>query len=211
MAIGLADRLVRRMGRHCLNWTNETAVIVATGPSAAEQPLIKARGLAKFIALKSSWRLCPWADVLYGADRGWWLANKGAPDFKGLRVCASPTIQRCFPGVQLVKLAPRGMRIATDGKLGGSHSGAQAINLAINYGARLILLVGFDMTMKRGAHWKENDPGVARPVASRIAKWRIEMDGMAPQFRALGVEVINCATQSELTAFPKRQFGELYG
>jgi hypothetical protein len=192
-----------------LNWKDETVVIVATGPSAAEQPLEKARGTAKFIAIKSSWRLCPWADVVYGTDRGWWLANNGAIEFKGVRITASPTIHRCFPGVQLAKLAP-GPQIRTDGRLGGSHSGAHAINLAINFGAKRIVLVGFDMNMKSGAHWKENDPGVARAEPNRMVRWRLEMDAQIERFRELQVEVINCSMQSTLTAYKKRQFSEVF-
>jgi hypothetical protein len=65
------------------DWTGETAIIIGTGPSATECDLAAVEGRARVFAIKSSWRLAPFADALYGLDKGWWVANRGVPQFKG--------------------------------------------------------------------------------------------------------------------------------
>lgn len=194
-----------------LDWSGETAIIVGTGMSANAESLEIARGRSRVIVIKGSWKLAPWADVLYGLDRGWWIANKGAPNFKGMKASPSPTVTRIYPDVKLVRLKSRAEilmnEIGVIGcglKVGGGHSGFQAINLAVQFGSPRILLVGFDMTMNgRTAHWNQDYHGVAKPDAGRIRSWREDLDGCASQFKALGVEVINCTMGSALTAYPK--------
>ena len=57
--------------------TGQDAVIVGSGPSAraTDFSLIDIR--TRVIAVNESWRLVPWADVLYATDGIWWSLNKG--------------------------------------------------------------------------------------------------------------------------------------
>ncbi len=190
------------------DWSGETAVIVGTGPSAKDVPLDQARGLARAIAIKSAWKLVPWCDVILGLDRGWWLANSGVPEFKGMKVTPSPTAARVF-GLKQVRLKARAEILTGETgvlgcglRTGGGHSGFQAINLAIQFGAKKIVLVGFDMTLANGAHWNSDYRGVGKPDAGRVESWRVALDGCAEQFKALGVEVV-VVGPSALTAYPK--------
>jgi hypothetical protein len=192
------------------DWSGETAVIVGTGPSAAKiEP-----GSFRSIVIKSSWRLLPTADVLYALDVGWWLANQGAPKFKGMKVSPSPTACRVYK-LRKVSLKPRAEILTGEiGVLGcglrtgGGFSGFQAINLAIQFGAKKIVLVGFDMN---GGHWSPDQRGVGKPDAARTASWRVALDACAPQFKSLGVEVINTGEHSALTAYPKMSLAEALG
>jgi hypothetical protein len=177
-------------------------LIVACGPSAANERLEVAKDRVRCIAIKSSWRLCPWADVLYGTDRGWWLANRGATEFGGLRLTASPSIATLFPGVQRIRLKPH-KRLAI-GRISGEHSGEIAISLAVNFGARRILLVGFDMALD----YRRSEAGVAKHDNGRVERWRRAMDEQAAHYRALGLEVVNCSESSRLAAFPKMSLAE---
>lgn len=191
------------------NWTGETAVIVGTGPSAKDAPLELARGMAKVFVIKGSYRLAPWADALYGLDQGWWIANHGAPEFEGLKFSPSPTACKVYK-LRQITLKPRA-EILTEKpgiigcglRTGGGHSGFQAINLAIQFGAKKIVLVGFDMTLANGAHWNPGDRGVGRPEAGRTESWRAALDGCADQFRSLGVEILNASEPSALKSFEK--------
>jgi len=191
------------------DWSRDTAVIVATGPSARDEPLDDLEGRCRIIAIKSSWKLVPFADVLYAMDRDWWIANRGAWDFPGLRVSPSPAACNVYKA-QRVTLKT-GARILTGetGVIGsglakgGGHSGFQALNLAVQFGARRILLVGYDMTLKNGVHW-HNETSDAKPDIKRTESWRKEMDDCAHQFDELGVEVINCAMKSALRNYRKQ-------
>lgn len=86
----------------------------------------------------------------------------------------------------------------------GSNGGYQALNLAVLFGARRIILVGFDMTLERGVHWHgRHPPGLNNPRQASVDKWRLELDAQAPVLAAHGVEVLNASRYSRLTAFPK--------
>jgi len=192
------------------DWSGETAVIVGTGPTATQiEP-----GRFRSIVIKSSWRLLPTADVLYGLDKGWWLANHGAPKFNGLKVSPSPTACRVF-GLRQVSLKPRAEILTGEPgvvgcglRTGGGFSGFQAINLAVQFGAKKIILVGFDMN---GGHWSPDQRGVGKPDAARTESWRGALDACAPQFKSLGVGVINTGEHSALTAYPKMSLAEALG
>jgi hypothetical protein len=186
------------------DWTGETAVVVGTGSSVKDVDLKVARGRAKVFVIKSEYKFAPWADALYGIDKGWWIANKGAPDFMGLKFSAAPTACRLF-GLRQVRLRPRA-EILTEQRgvigcglrTGGGHSGFQAVNLAVQFGANRILLVGFDMC---GSRRLPHEAGVSKFDMQRVKEWRKWMDAAAPQFGVLGVEVVNCSPGSALKAY----------
>lgn len=191
------------------DWTGQTALIIGTGPSAEEWPLDAAQERVRAIAIKSTWMLAPWADALYGLDKDWWIANRGVPAFKGLKFTGSPSVSNVYADVRRIRLRTFAKILTAETgvvgcglKTGGGHSGFQALNLAVQFGARRILLVGFDMTLANGAHWSR-DNGTGRPDAGRTASWREALDGCAGQFRELGVDVVNCSPRSALTAYPK--------
>lgn len=201
-----------------LDWSGETAVIVATGPSAKDAPLIEAKGIAqvRMIAVKASWELAPWADVLYGCDKGWWIENRGVPKFKGLKASASPTVCKVYQDIRLVRLVSRAEiltgeigRIGCGLRSGGGHSGFHAINLAVQFGAKRIVLVGFDMRIDLGSHW--HGAKARRKNASEMQECRCALDGCASQFASLGVDVINASPVSALKAYPKMGLMEAIG
>lgn len=188
------------------DWSGASVVVVGTGSSVKGVDLGCARGRAKVFVVKSEYRFAPWADALYGIDKEWWIANRGAPDFRGLKFSPSPTACRLFQ-IRQVRLKARS-DILTDEvgvigcglRSGGGHSGFQAVNLSVQFGARKILLVGFDMA---GGRRFQHEEGVARFDPRRLGEWREAMDAAAPQFDRLGVEVVNCSPGSALVAYRK--------
>ncbi|WLB14828.1 hypothetical protein QIH87_49820 (plasmid) [Bradyrhizobium elkanii] len=177
-------------------------------------PLDAAKGRCRAIAIKSSWKLAPWSDALYGLDRGWWIANQGAPSFGGLKISPSPTACRVY-GLLQVRLRPVAEIltgeigiIGAGLRTGGGFSGFHAINLAIQFGARRILLVGFDMNLSAGAHWSKDCQGVGKPDKARTESWRASLDAIRPQFDRLGIQVINIGERSSLKSFKKMSQSE---
>lgn len=199
------------------DWTGQSVVIVASGPSAADVPLHMARGRMPVMAVKDGWRLCPWADVLYGCDHHWWEAHRGVMEFAGLRMAYdSKTLQK-WPSLPWLKVEIKKPRaeflFGQVGHVGwGGNSGFHAINLALQFGAKRLLLIGFDMRVDKGKHFFGNHKYTKdRPSQANAHRWAEILDAQAPVVAARGVEIINCSLVSALKAYPKMAFEQALG
>ena len=127
--------------------------------------------------------------------------------FAGLKVSGDPAATRKGWGVRAVTIdqAQKVMLTGRPGVIGwGGNSGFCAVNLAVQFGCRRILLVGFDMQVAGGMHWHGAHPrGMNNPSEESTARWRKALDDAAPDLVQRGVEVINTSAVSALTAFPK--------
>lgn len=97
------------------------------------------------------------------------------------------------------------------GRVGsGGNSGFQALNLAVQWGARRILLIGFDMTDSSGVHWygRNNWPMASNPYEPNFVRWIAAFQAAAPVLAKLGVEVINCSVYSAMKSFPRRSLDD---
>lgn len=84
----------------------------------------------------------------------------------------------------------------------GGNSGYQCINLAYLWGARRIVLLGFDMQRTDGkAHWFGDHPQGLHNN-SPYDKWLRNFDRLAADLKAEGVEVINATRKTALRCFP---------
>lgn len=196
------------------SWRGETVVLVGSGPSAIDIPLELGIGRARFVGINTSWRLCPWADVLYACDYQWWLHYGGCPEFKGpLRVCVSPQIlNRPEWKVNYLECAKPDDRMLLDrpGIVGwGGNSGFNALNFVAQLKPEKIILVGYDMCKHWGAHWHSPHPqGMSNPTFATIKRWLRVTDGAAGVLSTAGITVVNCSPISALSAYPKMSFAE---
>lgn len=82
------------------------------------------------------------------------------------------------------------------------HSGAQAIQVAWQYGATKIILIGYDMQLGNGGkiHWFGNytKPGL-RNTPNAYRSWIKHHEKIQTGLEKKGIEVINC---SKITAIP---------
>lgn len=193
-------------------WEGETCVIVASGPTAKDTPIKLAKGVAKVIVINSSWKLAPWADLLFACDSAWWNHANGCPEFKGLKMTVDKATAAKFPDVQLVGCRKPDDRLVIDqpGTVGwGGNSGFHCLNLAVQFGCAKILLVGMDMRVDKGIHWHGKHPqGMNNPTAGNVERWRRAVDGTARVIAPLGIRVINCSPISALRNFEKMPFEE---
>lgn len=128
------------------------------------------------------------------------------PGYTGLKIggdCRDKSIKS-------IKVDTRREEIVVNqfGRVGyGGNSGFQAVNLAVQFGCRTIILVGFDMSDKAGIHWHgEHVKGLRNPTAKSLARWRGVLDAQAEALKQMGVRVLNAAPNSALTAYPKMTF-----
>lgn len=156
--------------------------------------------------------LCPWADLVYGCDAPWWRHRRGLPEFDGLKVCWAGNGLDGFPDVHRVEIArERGgyredLVMQPQGTIGGGgNSGFQALNLALQFGARDILLIGFDMSDQGGVHWygRNRWPMANNPDRSSFRRWIAAYGRALPTLMALGARVFNGSPHSALDCFPR--------
>ncbi|WP_354398298.1 hypothetical protein [Variovorax sp. OAS795] len=151
------------------------------------------RGKLPVAVVNDTYRLAPWAEMLYGADADWWRNNRDARQLAGIKVCSDDSL-----------LWPEVMTLRHTGKVGfdpdphcirsGGNSGYQAVHVAAQAGAARILLCGFDMG---GAHWHD----APAPAAHLFATWIERFQTLADALRGQ-VEILNCTPGSAMKCFP---------
>lgn len=191
------------------NWNGQTCAIIASGPTAKNAEINLLRDRVRVIAIKKSIELAPFADIVYGCDAPWWRSVQGLMKFKGLKFAYDRGV--CGPeyGIQKVEIDNPGSNNLLFGEIGrvgaGGNSGFQAFNLAIQFGAKRIILVGFDMRGDSGPHWYgRNDWAMANnPTDNVYSRWVSAFNATAPALRDRGISVINVSPVSALECFPK--------
>lgn len=95
------------------------------------------------------------------------------------------------------------------GKIGsGENGGFQALNLALQFGAKKIILVGYDMSVANGVHWHGRHEGrLNNPDDKKLARFARWLDEAAPSI-APRARVINASAESRLTAYEKMPFAK---
>lgn len=91
--------------------------------------------------------------MVYGSDRRWWIEQDGLPAFSGLKLSGSAIPSKLFGNIGVVRVV-RSEAVLLDvvgtvgcgSRHGGGHSGFHALNLAVQFGANPITLLGFDMS-----------------------------------------------------------------
>lgn len=200
-------------------WDGATCAVLASGPSMSQAVADAVKGRCKVIAVNNQGidtvvddvlhpALAPWADILYAADRRWWIENqKNARTFAGIKVTIEPvggSERLHFDDVFILKNAgkdvlfdPRPTHLG-----GGGNSGFHAVHLAAHLGATKILLCGFDMKAgPTGQHWFGEHPW-CRDLKMCFDIFIDRFERSANAFRKQGVQIINCTPDSALKCFP---------
>lgn len=190
----------------------KTLIVVASGPSARDVPLNITRGDPEIytIAINESWKLCPWAQMLYGCDHQWWWRRRGDwKGFGGIKVTQDRQAADLMPGEDIKRVfSVRGcehLMLDQKGYIGwGGNSGFQALNLGMHFKPRKVILVGFDMTLKNGDHWHgRHANGLHNPKPPYVNRWRRVTDLAYLTLRSKGVFGYNTSPESALRNWPK--------
>jgi hypothetical protein len=206
-ALSVADRGLQK---HVWwqDWRGECVAIVASGPSTKKVQLELLQNRIHVLVIKTNIDLCPWAEVVYGCDEPWWRDRKGLPNYRGVKLAYD---QKCskYKGINLIKIEVKKDALLMDepGTVGcGGNSGFQAFNLAAQFGATGICLIGFDMTIGDKLHWygRNKWAGANNPTEANYRKWRKTFENAAPTAKSFGIDVVTVASrESALKCFPK--------
>lgn len=115
--------------------------------------------------------------------------------------------------LQRVRINPKLDQMLFDhvGTVGaGGNSGFQTVNLAAQFGAKRILLIGFDMHGRGGEHWygRNNWMMANNPDETNYRRWRASFECAAPVLADRNVEVVNASPFSELKCFRRAGIAE---
>lgn len=189
-----------------LDWTGETCVIAASGPSLTDaQCRVAEDSGVRIIAVNTTYKKFSVSApmVVYACDYLWWRHHHAAiPKALHARCWTQDRSSAERFNLKFVRQASRpglGEKVL---QVNG-NSGFGAINLAYLFGCRRILLIGFDMKLgaKGERHWHADHPA---PLVQHqpFGEWLHKAEVLAKDLKATGVEVINCTPGSALTVFP---------
>ncbi len=199
------------------DWSGETVVCIASGPSLTLKQVEIARqaqraGRCRVIVVNDNYRIANFADVLYACDERWWdlhFAAIHASQFRGQLWTCNRLAHRKYGITHIHARNAAGLSMWPGVLHHGTNSGYQAIGLAHQFGAARVLLLGYDMQQTDGkTHWFGEHPSGLNN-AQGIAKWAKQFVALAEQLTIAGVEVINCTAQSALRCFPRRSIEEV--
>lgn len=173
-----------------MDWT--TTICVASGPSLNKYDCeMVARSGLPVIAVNNSWQLIPIADVVFASDLTWWNEYGASVPLTAERWTTCPLAAQRY---QLQQLKSHFLTQSY-------NSGQLAIELAISRGARRVLLLGYDCSLRAGTHWHGDHENIRNPTADSVRRWHDEFTLL--QQWAAGIEIINCSRETALKAFPR--------
>lgn len=192
-------------------WSGKTVVVAASGPSLTAEDLEYVRTrVAAVVVVNSTWKLAPWADLLFAIDERWWTHAEPLPgQFTGLKVCSDQRVRRSDVKT-ILALKPERPCFRRDFVYRGTNSGFQAVNLAICMGAARVILLGFDMQSMGGqAHHHGDHPRpLNNPSEQLFDGWIKEFDAAAQDVEP-GVEIINASRETALRCFPRAKLEDV--
>lgn len=175
-------------------WRGRTVACIASGPSLAVEDVERIRAAAlPTIVVNNTWRLAPWADILYAMDAPWWK-HYGDEAMRGFAGRKFSYVR--VPGAQHTK----GEIFPT----GWGNSGSYAISLAVVTGASRVILLGYDCQISAAgrAHWHDDHPKPMGNAAS-ISTWPRKFALVATYAQQHGCRVVNCSRETALTCFER--------
>lgn len=194
------------------DWKTRPAVVIASGPSLTEADVevvrqARAADRVRVVSVSNAWKHCAsWADAFFAADRRYWrhyfgqMVKAGVPRDRMVTCC---TVTAKNEQIRLVRAMNRPGLGTHHQVTTGGNSGWMGLNLAFLFGARRILLLGFDMGAGPAGekHFDGNHPA---PLvqAMPFGEWIKRIERALPDIKKHGLEVVNCSRRTALHAFP---------
>lgn len=187
------------------DWGGRTVACIASGPSLTQEDCdaVRDAGL-RAIVTNTSFRIAPWADVLFGYDGKWWREHIDEVErvFTGRRM----TMSQLGPKWDVESVYAQGWF------RGFGNSGTCAISIAIAAGASRIVLIGFDCAFGPlgETHWHGDHPrGMGNCLS--IKRWPYQFGELATYARKSGATVINATRVTSLRCFERQPLEQAIG
>lgn len=173
----------------------KTVFCVGSGPSltAGDCAAVEASG-HPIVAVNTSWQAVPSASIIFAGDEAWWAANFN-------KVESHAALWTCNTSASL----KYGIRLF---RSSGRHwnSGLRAIELAEFLGAEKVILLGYDCSVRRGAHWHGKHGKTQNPTNGVCQSWIAQFQQLSQRTK---ITIINCSRDTALKCFPRAELEEI--
>jgi len=186
-------------------WAGERCFILCGGPSLKDQRAMVPALQGRVIAIKQAVVMRPAADVMFVSGRqDPVICAPFFPLYTGPRIICRKEYPGFPPGVLFTRRTKPPDRLSVEpGLLAGLDAGSSAINLAYQFGAAEIVLLGFDMSGGRWLNGEFPHP-VPIPPQHHHDRHLAACRGIAADLAAAGVKVWNASPRSAATFFEHR-------
>jgi hypothetical protein len=175
------------------------------------------------IGINNAYRIGNWIDVLFFGDCSWYLVHRHPlSKWPGIKVtCCHRFSKRTEKEMENIKYVFRdkehknGITTTASAIAWNGNSGAAAISLAVHFGVKRIILLGFDMNVDDAdvTHWHGSHKNPSELPKSRVVSTKKKLPpfqrhlrgfpAIAEDARKLGVTILNASPQSAITVFRK--------
>jgi len=197
-------------------------VLSKSSPPSAYSPYLAPIHNKHVIGINAAFLIGDWIDMVFFGDKAWWLANRERlAEFPGLKVSCHPKFGSAEFITERIKYLARdkqhvkGISSNPCAVSWNSNSGAAAISVAANAGAKRVILLGFDMKLGEDSrqHWhalygsaerKETEPRKL-PFHRHLRCF----PEVAKDAKRRGIEILNASPESVIECFRKITVKEL--
>ncbi len=149
--------------------------------------------------------MAPWSDILYACDLQWWDWHEDI-QFKGRMITQDRAAADKYSIEHIESRKGKGMSEDRTYINQGANSGYQAINLAYNFGAKLVILLGYDMQFTNGkSHWFGDHPNKVKSQYNDFLYHYKILSNMMPK----DLQIVNCTRDTALTYFPMSELKDV--
>ena len=193
----------------------ETAIICGTGPSVTEHVIdlcnkAKAEGKVRLFGINLSYQYFD-VDVMNACNYQfydyYYPRDEKLRNGKFDKWTTRPELKGKYPTVEYIEEIWIPGFSTDPSKISAHHgSSAQAMNLALHYGIKRQLLIGFDMRHKDKRHYFGEYPEPMRHITRNLGPDG-ELIGLIKEMETIkpedyDIEIINCTPGSAMTCFP---------
>jgi hypothetical protein len=181
---------------------DEPCFVLCSGESIGPQAKQITRLKGRFVAVKHGLLLKPDADVLFMPGECWKeIVFPLMTQFRGKHVVIRSKFHPDLPeSVKRITRAKDHEHLCElRDHVCGLDSGTSAINLAYHFGARTIVLLGYDMS---GGHFCKHP--MQNPPRDHFKRHVVPLTALNADAKKKGVRIVNCSPTSAVTAFEKQ-------
>lgn len=187
-------------------WPGARCFVIAGGESIKQQRDLIPKLKGRIIAIKEAVLLRPDADVLYlGGEATDALAKPLIPKFRGQYMVVRGKWPETLPASckRLTRTKIHTALCDTPGQVAGYDSGTSAINLAYQFGATEIIVLGMDMCGGRWFKGEWDHPQMHIPE-DHFRTHLGPLPDLAEDAKRKGIRIVNVSPISRISCFEKQ-------